>query len=192
MKKIGNICGLLAIVALQVMLLSSCMGGGKNAMAMGGELTGVSGTGISEPAPYGMVLVEKGSLKVGADETDSLWGTTIPTREISVDAFWMDDTEVTNAEYRQFLFWVRDSIIRERLADPAYGGDETYKIEEDEYGEPVTPYLNWKKKIPWKKPTEDEQRAIESVYVRHPVDGVKMLDAKQMNYRYESWCGCRS
>lgn len=185
MRKIGNICGLLAIVALQVMLLSSCMGGGKNAMAMGGELTGVSGTGISEPAPYGMVLVEKGSLKVGADETDSLWGTTIPTREISVDAFWMDDTEVTNAEYRQFLYWVRDSIIRERLADPAYGGDETYKIEEDEYGEPVTPYLNWKKKIPWKKPTEDEQRAIESVYVRHPVDGVKMLDAKQMNYRYE-------
>lgn len=185
MKKSGNIWGLLVIVAIQAILMSSCMGGGKNAMAMGGELTGVSGIGVSEPAPYGMVLIEKGSLKVGTDETDSLWGTSIPTREISVDAFWMDDTEVTNAEYRQFLYWVRDSIIRERLADPAYGGDETYKIEEDEYGEPVTPHLNWKKKIPWKKPTEDEQRAIESVYVRHPIDGVKMLDAKQMNYRYE-------
>ncbi len=168
-----------------VVLFTSCMGTGKNAMAAGGELTGVSGYAVSEPAPYGMVLIERGSLKVGSEEIDSLWGTMIPTREISVDAFWMDDTEVTNAEYRQFVHWVRDSIIRERLADPAYGGDETFKIEEDEYGEPVTPHLNWKKKIPWKKPTEDEQRAIESVYKIHPIDGTKMLDASQMNYRYE-------
>ena len=180
MKKTWIILSLLVAV-----LFTSCMGGGKNAMAAGGELTGVSGYAVSEPAPYGMVLIERGSLKVGTDELDSLWGTMIPSKEISVDAFWMDDTEVTNAEYRQFVYWVRDSIIRERLADPAYGGDETFKIEEDEYGEPVTPHLNWKKKIPWKKPTEDEQRAIESVYKRHPIDGTKMLDASQMNYRYE-------
>ena len=180
MKKAWIILSLLVTV-----LLTSCMGGGRNAMAAGGELTGISGTTLSEPAPYGMVLIERGSLKVGADEPDSLWGTVIPAKEISVDAFWMDDTEVTNAEYRQFVYWVRDSIIRERLADPAYGGDETYKIEEDEYGEPVTPHLNWKKKIPWKKPTEDEQRAIESVYKIHPIDGTRMLDASQMNYRYE-------
>ncbi len=180
MKKTWIILSLLVAV-----LLTSCMGAGKNAMAAGGELTGVSGYAVSEPAPYGMVLIERGSLKVGSEEMDSLWGTMIPTREISVDAFWMDDTEVTNAEYRQFVHWVRDSIIRERLADPAYGGDETFKIEEDEYGEPVTPHLNWKKKIPWKKPTEDELRAIESVYKIHPIDGTKMLDASQMNYRYE-------
>jgi formylglycine-generating enzyme required for sulfatase activity len=97
----------------------------------------------------------------------------------------MDETEVSNAKYRQFVFWVRDSIIRERLADPAYGGDETFKITEDEYGEPITPYLNWKKPIPWKKPTEDELRAIQSVYITNPVTGEKMLDASQMNYRYE-------
>ena len=181
MKKTWIILSLL----VAVVLFTSCMGTGKNAMAAGGELTGVSGYAVSEPAPYGMVLIERGSLKVGSEEIDSLWGTMIPTREISVDAFWMDDTEVTNAEYRQFVHWVRDSIIRERLADPAYGGDETFKIEEDEYGEPVTPHLNWKKKIPWKKPTEDEQRAIESVYKIHPIDGTKMLDASQMNYRYE-------
>ena len=180
MRKDWIILSLLAVVCF-----CSCMGTGRNAMATGGELTGVGGFAVSEPTPYGMVLIERGSLKVGSEETDSLWGTNIPTREISVDAFWMDDTEVTNAEYRQFVYWVRDSIIRERLADPAYGGDETFKIEEDEYGEPVTPHLNWKKKIPWKKPTEDEQRAIESVYKIHPIDGTRMLDASQMNYRYE-------
>lgn len=176
---------LIALSLLAAILLTACMGAGRNAMASGGEVTGISGTNISEPAPYGMVLIERGSLKVGTDETDSLWGTAIPSKEISVDAFWMDETEVTNAEYRQFLYWVRDSIIRERLADPAYGGDETYKIEEDKYGEPIPPHLNWKKAIPWKKPTEDELRAIQSVYVTHPIDGTRMLDAKQMNYRYE-------
>ena len=95
MKRKFLFLGLLATV-----LLTGCMGGGKNAMASGGELTGINGTSLSEPAPYGMVLIERGSLKIGSEETDSLWGTSIPSREISVDAFWMDDTEVTNAEYR--------------------------------------------------------------------------------------------
>lgn len=169
---------------LSVMLLASCMGTRKNT-SMGGEVTGISGTAINEPTPYGMVLVERGSIRIGEAEADSLWGISTPVKDISVDAFWMDETEVSNAKYRQFVYWVRDSIIRERLADPAYGGDETFKITEDEFGEPVTPYLNWNKPIPWRKPTEDEQRAIESVYITNPITGDKMLDASQMNYRYE-------
>ena len=166
-------------------LLTSCAGSRSNAMAHGGEITGIHGTSFSEPAPYGMVAVPKGSLKVGLQENDTLWGAGFPTRDISVDGFWMDQTEVSNAKYRQFVYWVRDSIIRERLADPAFGGDETFKIEEDRDGNPITPRLNWAKNIPWRKPSEDEARAIESVYTIHPFDGTKMLDASQMNYRYE-------
>ncbi len=165
--------------------LASCMGTGSQATATGGEVTGVRGSAYSEPTPYGMVAVKKGSLKIGLEDNDSLWGAQTPLRDISVDGFWMDDREVSNAKYRQFVMWVRDSIIRERLADPAYGGDETYKIEEDRDGNLIKPYLNWKKPIPWKKATEDESRAIESVYYTHPIDGTLMLDASQMNYRYE-------
>ena len=152
-------------------LLTSCMGSSNTAMAVGGELTGSRSAAFNEPAPFGMVLVPRGSLKLGEEETDSLWGSNAPHKEISVESFWMDDTEITNAEYRQFVNWVRDSIIRERLADPAYGGDETFKIEEDEYGEPITPYLNWKKPIPWRKATEDQQIAINSVMKRNPYTG---------------------
>lgn len=166
-------------------LLSSCLSTGAASSAAGGEVTGVGGMSYSEPTPYGMVLVKKGSLKIGTEETDTLWGMAIPTREISVDGFWMDVNEVSNAKYRQFVHWVRDSIIRERLADPAFGGDETFKIEEDKYGNPVTPHLNWSKPIPWKRPNEDELRAIESVYFTHPITGERMLDAQQMNYRFE-------
>ena len=165
--------------------LVSCAGSKSNAMALGGEVTGIRGTSFQEPVPFGMVAIPKGSLRIGMEDGDTLWGAGFPMRDISVDGFWMDQTEVSNAKYRQFVQWVRDSIIRERLADPAFGGDETYKIEEDKEGNPITPHLNWNKAIPWRKATEDEQRAIESVYVTHPIDGTKMLDASQMNYRFE-------
>ena len=170
-------------IVVATMLLTACFGG-KETMANGGELTGSTGRSFAEPAPYGMVLIKRGHLKMGMEKNDSLWGRQTPTRDISVEGFWMDDTEITNSEYRQFVGYVRDSIIRERLADPNYGGDESYKIEEDKDGEPIKPYLNWKKALP-RKPNEDEQRALESVYVTNPVTGEKMLDASQMNYRYE-------
>lgn len=176
----------LLMMAITAFTLHSCIGAKTgNAMAAGGEVTGIRGTAYSEPTPFGMVEIERGSLKVGLAEADTLWGAQAPTRDISVDGFWMDQHEVTNAMYRQFVYWVRDSIIRTRLADPSYGGDETYMIEEDKYGNPVTPHLNWNKPIPWRKANEDEQRAIESVFVTHLIDGTKMLDAKQLNYRYE-------
>ena len=173
----------IVLCTVSVLLLTSCFGG-KTATSSGGELTGASGKAFSEPAPYGMVLVKRGHLRMGIENTDSLWGKQTPVRDISVEGFWMDDTEITNSEYRQFVNYVRDSIIRERLADPNYGGDESYKIEEDKNGDPVKPHLNWKKSLP-RKPNEDELRAIESVYVTNPVTGEKMLDASQMNYRYE-------
>lgn len=166
------------------LVLCSCLST-NTAMQNGGEVTGQRGTAFIEPTPYGMVQVKRGFLRVGLDKQDTLWGTVTPQKEISVDGFWMDQHEVTNSMYRQFVYWVRDSIIRERLADPAYGGDDTYKITEDRDGNPVTPYLNWSKAIPWKNPDENAERAIQSVYRRHPIDGTIMLDASQMNYRYE-------
>ena len=150
----------------------------------GGEVVGVGGRAFSEPTPYGMVLVNRGFLKMGIDGQDSLWGKKTPRRDISVDGFWMDQDEITNSQYKQFVMWVRDSILRTRLADPSYGGDETYMITEDKNGDPVKPHLNWNKRLP-RKPNEDEQRAFESLYVTNPVTGEKLLDYKQLNYRYE-------
>ena len=167
-------------------ILGSCFAGrGTSASGRGGEVTGVvGGRPFKEPTPYGMTLVKRGFLKMGLEKTDSLWGKKTPRKDISVDGFWMDETEVTNSKYKQFVMWVRDSIIRTRLADPSYGGDETYMITEDKNGDPVTPHLNWRKPLP-RKPNEDEQRAFESLYVTNPVTGEKMLDVKQLNYRYE-------
>ena len=38
----------------------------------------------------------------------------------------MDETEITNSEYRQFVNWVRDSVVRHELAKAAY-----FKIGDD-------------------------------------------------------------
>ncbi|MDD7257478.1 MAG: SUMF1/EgtB/PvdO family nonheme iron enzyme [Prevotellaceae bacterium] len=173
----------LCIIAL--ISLTACMGsklstpGGR-----GGEVTGVGGKGFAEPTPYGMTMVKRGYLKMGIEKEDSLWGKDTPVKEISVDGFWMDETEVTNSKYKQFVMWVRDSILRTRLADPNYGGDETYMIKEDKNGDPIPPQINWKKALP-RKPNEDEKRAFESLYEVNPATGEKLLDWRQMSYRYE-------
>ena len=174
----------LIVCILTAVMMTSCFSG-RRVNSMGGEVTGVGATSYSEPTPYGMVLIDCGSMKAGPGETDSIWGIDSVARGISVDAFWMDETEITNSKYKQFLYWVRDSIIRERLADPAYGGNEEFKIVEDKEGNPVTPHLNWSRNIPWKNPSEDEQRAIESVYRTNAITGMRELDPDQMNYRYE-------
>ncbi|MFV0467938.1 MAG: SUMF1/EgtB/PvdO family nonheme iron enzyme [Dysgonomonas sp.] len=167
-----------------VILLTSC-GKPSSTNAVGGELVGTGGSGWAEPTPYGMVLVSKGAYDMGPSDVDSLWGITANAKGVSVDAFWMDDTEITNSEYRQFVYWVRDSIIRERLADPKYGNDETFKITEDRYGEPIKPYLNWGKPIPWKRATEEEENAIKSVMYTNPISGQVGIDPNQMNFKYE-------
>lgn len=185
MKVRNNILSV-CLLMLTAGLLTSCFGGrATSASGRGGEVVGVGGgRSFKEPAPYGMTLIKRGFLKMGLDDNDSLWGKKTPRKDISVDGFWMDETEVTNSKYKQFVQWVRDSILRTRLADPSYGGDETYMITEDKNGDPVTPHLNWRKPLP-RKPNEDEQRAFESLYTTNPVTGEKLLDTKQLNYRYE-------
>ncbi|MDO5394744.1 MAG: SUMF1/EgtB/PvdO family nonheme iron enzyme [Bacteroidales bacterium] len=174
---------LTVVAATTAVVMAACATGSSG--TAGGEVTGIGGASWAEPTPYGMVLVDRGSMKVGVGEADSAWNLAADARGISVDGFWMDETEITNSKYKQFVFWVRDSIIRERLADPAYGGNEDFKIEEDREGNPVRPHLNWNKAIPWRNPNEDEARAIESVYRTNPITGVRELDGEQLNYRYE-------
>ncbi|MDR3127274.1 MAG: SUMF1/EgtB/PvdO family nonheme iron enzyme [Tannerellaceae bacterium] len=176
MKRLVWVC-----VAVTV-AITSC---GRALRSAGGEVTGVRSIATAEPAPYGMVLIKRGAFEMGPAQSDSLWGIVADRKGVSFDAFWMDQTEITNAKYRQFVHWVRDSIIRERLADPEFGGNDLFKITEDRFGEPVTPYLNWSRPIPWKRATEDEQRAIESVYHTNPATGERKIDAMQMFYRYE-------
>ena len=81
------------IAVLAVSCVSARSGGGT-----GGEVTGVGGTAWAEPTPYGMVLIDRGAIKMGPTTDDSVHNIKADSRGISVDAFWMDQTEITNSK----------------------------------------------------------------------------------------------
>ena len=68
-----------------------------------------------EPSPFGMSYISRGSFVIGAD--DEINDEATPQKRVSVESFWMDETEITNNEYRQFVYWVRDSIARTILSE---------------------------------------------------------------------------
>lgn len=90
------------------------------------------------PVPQGMVMIPRGHIRMGLENRDSLWGAQFPVRDISVDDFFMDRTEVTNAQYREFIQDVIDSIVVERLTDPYYEGSLEHAIESLYITNPVT------------------------------------------------------
>ena len=84
-----------------------------------GELIGVKGKKWHPEKPYGMSLVPGGAFVMGKSDDDLAGIQDAPTKTVSVRSFYMDETEITNSEYRQFENWVRDSIIRLNLAKMA-------------------------------------------------------------------------
>ncbi len=141
-----------------------------------------------------MVLVPGGNIELGTG-IDPLWGDTIARKLVAVSPFWMDETEVTNKQYREFVYSVRDSIIRERLYDPAYGGDPTYKVQirpEKDYTGEIKQCINWSKPIPWKNPSEREARAIASVIGGNSSTTDKSgSTSTALNYKYQ-WFDSKS
>jgi formylglycine-generating enzyme required for sulfatase activity len=92
-----------------------------------GNLVGVSGRDTWYPdvlgpgkVPLGMVYVPSGAYQAGEDDEDIMGWHTARKRTVSVPAFYMDATEISNNEYRQFVHWVRDSIAREKLYRRSY------------------------------------------------------------------------
>lgn len=81
-----------------------------------GELVGVQGKKWYPEKPYGMTLVPGGAFIMGKAEDDFANVQDAPTKTVTVRSFYMDETEITNSEYRQFVEWVKDSIIRTKLA----------------------------------------------------------------------------
>jgi gliding motility-associated lipoprotein GldK len=66
-----------------------------------------------------MTLIPSGSFLMGMSDDDMVQLQNAPISTVSVKAFYMDETEITNGEYRQFVNWVRDSVVRDALAKRA-------------------------------------------------------------------------
>jgi sulfatase modifying factor 1 len=84
-----------------------------------GELVGVKQKKWFPEKPFGMTLVEGGAYIMGKADDDMAQLQNAQAKTVTVRSFYMDETEITNSEYRQFVYWVRDSIALQMLATKA-------------------------------------------------------------------------
>lgn len=105
---------------LMVSLTISCGKIGKKksraAVPDDGQVHGVAPTakpGLSKP--LGMVYIPTGTFHMGPSDEDVSYAITARNKQVSIQGFWMDATEVTNNQYRQFVNWTRDSIAAKLL-----------------------------------------------------------------------------
>ena len=112
--------GIFSLLILSV-LVSSCG-------MLGGRRTDVSPTtgwqyndpemgGFEVRALYeqetgpGLVFIEGGTFTMGRTQEDVMYDWNNVPRRVSVSSFYMDETEVTNVDYREYLHWLRRVYI---------------------------------------------------------------------------------
>jgi len=162
----------LAVFSLVLMTVFSC-----NFLKKGsakGSKPGVRGELIpkkpskswSPDKPFGMVKIPSGAFVMGQADQDFTYNPTrTPLRTETVSSFFMDEAEITNAQYRMFVYYVRDSIIRYRLAERA-GDEGTFGN-----GDSISDYAFKSRKVDENERGENTNAYEEFIYSKRPADG---------------------
>src|SRR5690606_34248101 len=152
----------------------------------GGELTGVRLKGLkSSKAPKGMVFIPAGSFIAGQSDEDITSAQIAQNRQFTQSAFFMDETEISNSQYRQFVNWVRDSI-----AITQYLNDPSYFIQGKEGDNAGQRFIDWQKVGDgnglWGK-KNDNKDALNQMYYQGDdrIFGRDELDVRLLKYHYE-------
>ncbi len=146
-----------------------------------GELTGVTGRKAwFHPQPYGTVYIPSGSIHVGSNEQDIPNTMISPNKQITITAFYMDDTEITNNEYRQFVDGVLDSIYREKLGEK-FQYPLVDPISGEETGEHA---IKYQEKI---EPEDAKNGDVQDLYYQggEIYYRTKQFDVRKIKYRYD-------
>ena len=162
-----------------IILLTGC-GSSKN----NGELIGVMGRKkFFEPEPFEMAFIPAGNFMMGPSDEDAVFALNSISKSVTVEAFWMDQTEITNNKYRQFVYYVRDSILRTKLGDAGVPDREYFVLDDD--GNVIEPYvINWEEKIDHEE--EITKETLEEMYypLQERFNGKKQVDVRKLNYSY--------
>ncbi|CEN38289.1 Gliding motility-associated lipoprotein GldK [Capnocytophaga cynodegmi] len=197
------------VMLLMLTVVYACGRGGDNK----GELVGVKGKSWKQPRPYGMTLIPSGSFIMGSSDDDKAGSLNAPVKTVSVGSFYMDETEITNSEYRQFVNWVRDSIIRTNLAELADEtgqsqgggggiGDYAYldantenmsayeQYLQNTYGDERKRKLNRKVQLIWdtkKFPDEYYSEVMDKMYLpeEESYNGKRIMDVEKFVFKYQ-------
>jgi gliding motility-associated lipoprotein GldK len=162
-----------------VLAIASCNAFKKNKPGKGlpddGQLRGI--TPVAKPnmdRPVGMVYVPPGTFHLGPSDEDISFSYVTRNRQVSIPGFWMDATEITNNEYRQFVLWVRDSLAYKILF-----GQGINKPED-------TSAVDWKKvrTIKWDKATIEKLNEL-NLAPDNRLFGKVEIDPDKLVYRVE-------
>ncbi|MEM7550662.1 MAG: SUMF1/EgtB/PvdO family nonheme iron enzyme [Bacteroidota bacterium] len=111
-----------------------------------GELIGVQGReGWVQTVPYGMVPVPAGTFHMGQADQDIAASMINMNKQVTIGAFFMDDTEITNNEYRQFVQDITEGSETDLDADYVFEDiypDTTVWVEDFSHhmGDPLMEY----------------------------------------------------
>lgn len=111
----------------------------------------------------GLVLIEGGSFSMGRNETDVTYEWNNVPRRVTVSSFYMDETEVSNMSYLEYLWWTG------RVFGPTFP---------DIYQKALPDTLVWREKLAYNEPYVE-------YYLRHPafrdypVVGINWLQANE-------------
>ncbi|HNW76197.1 MAG TPA: SUMF1/EgtB/PvdO family nonheme iron enzyme [Bacteroidales bacterium] len=170
---------LLIYFALLV-ILGSCGNSGN------GELTGVNDRQrYYQPDPFGMVYIPMGSFTMGLGDENITYAQLNNPKTVSVQSYYMDQTEITNNEYRQFVYWVRDSIARRILGE--IRPELFFVTENPKTGETFDPpFLNWQTRIEWNSEEQDIRDALAQMYLPEGERFFrrKEIDTRKLYYEY--------
>lgn len=148
---------------------------GSKSSVSDGQLHGVSFmSNYAAPKPIGMVYVPSGTFHMGPSDEDISYSYTARNKQVSINGFWMDATEITNDEYREFVYWVRDSIGATILNLKKQATDGSSPID-------------WvkAKQIKWADPKIQEQLSVMIVTPDNRINGRKEIDAQKIIFHSE-------
>lgn len=114
----------------------------------------------------GLVLVEGGSFTMGTTEQDMTTDNNNVERKVTVNSFYMDETEVSNLHYREYLYWV----------------GRVYTEYPEVYRNALPDTLCWRSKLAYNEPFVDYYFR-HPAYKDYPVVGVNWVQATD----FASW-----
>ncbi len=161
----------LKVLSLALLALAtSCGERGSNGQLIGDQTR----LNYKPPVPIGMVYVPSGTYKMGASDEDIRGRNDATIHTVQIVGFYMDATEISNQEYRQFTNYVKDSIARTILQYVKDMPDGSTR-------------LDWRKNINWKD--ADIQDQLASMYTQADQSGwgIKLINAKSLVYHYEAF-----
>ena len=126
--------------------------------APGGELVGVyPREEWTQLNPYGMNYIHFGSFTMGPSDQDVPYALNSRSKTVTLPAFYIDQTEISNNEYRQFVVWVRDSLMRDALAQADIEG---YSITERDDGKEMDRFINKGYILDWENEIDMESEDV--------------------------------